>query len=133
LKKQGVAFSVVDLNCQFNPEYTFMSKSFNTELLKSELELDHEDIMELLQDFRKFIEEAMLKLKAAVAVEDMAASRSLVHSIKGSSGNLRITGVYTISRQMQEDIDLGKSDTLKNSFEKLNQAVQEFLVEFSQL
>lgn len=110
-----------------------MSKSFNTELLKSELELDHEDIMELLQDFRKFIEEAMLKLKAAVAVEDMAASRSLVHSIKGSSGNLRITGVYTISRQMQEDIDLGKSDTLKNSFEKLNQAVQEFLVEFSQL
>ena len=108
-----------------------MPKTFDIDALKNELELDQEDVVELFDDFKSFIDETMPKLKAAVQASDMAQSRTLSHSIKGSAGNLRIQEVYALSKQMQENSEASDEVSLNANLNKLEAAVSEFLEELS--
>jgi HPt (histidine-containing phosphotransfer) domain-containing protein len=110
-----------------------MPKTFDIDALKNELELDQEDVVELFDDFKSFIEETMPKLKAVVETNDMAQSRALSHSIKGSAGNLRIQEVYALSKQMQANSEASDGENLKVNFGKLETAVSEFLQELTTL
>lgn len=108
-----------------------MPETFDIDALKNELELDQEDVVELFDDFKGFIKEAMPKLKAVIESSDMAQSRTLSHSIKGSAGNLRIQEVYAISKQMQENAEASDEESLRANLIKLESAVAEFLEELS--
>lgn len=110
-----------------------MPKTFDLDALKNELELDQEDVVELFDDFKSFINETMPKLKSAVESGDMTESRSLAHSIKGSAGNLRIQEVYALSKQMQENSESSDAESLASNLAKLEAAVSEFLEELSSL
>jgi len=110
-----------------------MPKTFDVDALISELELDQEDIVELFDDFKEFIEETMPELKKSIESSDMGKARSQSHSIKGSAGNLRINEVYEISKRMQDEAENSDSSGLEADYVKLEAAVAEFLEELTSL
>ena len=110
-----------------------MPKTFDVDALISELELDHEDIVELFDDFKEFIQEAMPELKTSIESADMTKSRSQSHSIKGSAGNLRINVVYNIAKEMQDQAEANDAAGLSANYAKLEVAVAEFLEDLKNL
>lgn len=106
-----------------------MPRTYNVDALIEELELDQEDIVELLTDFREFIEETVPQLEAALASDDLDQSRSLAHSIKGSAGNLRVQEVYGTSKEMQDLADAKDMAGLKALMPKLKAEVEDFMQE----
>lgn len=63
------------------------------EKIRKEMGFEESFIKELFDVYRKDAAEILEKLETAVAVGDMEAVKGLGHSLKGSSGNLRITEV----------------------------------------
>jgi HPt (histidine-containing phosphotransfer) domain-containing protein len=106
-----------------------MPKIFDVDALIEELELDHEDIAELLTDFREFLSDTLPKLANAVQSGDLAESRSLSHSIKGSAGNLRVSQVYETAKKMQDMADEQNLDGLKELLPQIEAETQAFLTE----
>ena len=106
-----------------------MPNTFDVDAIIEELELDREDIVELLTDFREFLEGTMPKLEAALAGGDLSESRSLSHSIKGSAGNLRVNAVYITAKSMKDVADAGDLEQLKTLFIQLQGEVEAFLEE----
>jgi two-component system, sensor histidine kinase and response regulator len=92
-----------------------MTKTFDIQAMISELELDREDVVELLQDFRTFLVETLPNLETAISSGDLKISRSLSHSIKGSAGNMRVNEVYQTALKMQDTADAGDIADLVNS------------------
>jgi two-component system, sensor histidine kinase and response regulator len=106
-----------------------MPVTFDVDALKSELELDHEDVVELIDEFRTFLIESMEGLDAAITAEDFTKARSIAHSIKGSSGNLRVGQVFEITKTMQFKVDEGQEQELASMLPELKKEAQAFLTE----
>lgn len=110
-----------------------MPNTFDVDALIEELELDQEDIVELLADFKDFIEETLPQLVSAVQEQNITESRSLSHSIKGSAGNLRINKVYETAKKMQDAADAKDGETLNTLLPEIQTNVKDFLDELATL
>jgi two-component system sensor histidine kinase/response regulator len=106
-----------------------MPKTYDAAALIEELELDQEDIVELLTDFRAFLVETLPQLQSAITSEDLESSRSLSHSLKGSAGNLRVNAVYETAKKMQDVADQSDTAQLKVLWIQLKNNCDEFMVE----
>lgn len=110
-----------------------MPTTFDIDALIKELELDKEDIVELIEDFREYLPPAIKELEDAIAQGDLQASRSAAHSIKGSAGNLRVQAVYECAKKMQDEADAGNSDALAPLLEQIKKDADAFMQESSEL
>lgn len=108
-------------------------KTYNVDALIEELELDKEDIVELLGDFNDFLKSSLPELEAAINSGDIAQTRSVSHSIKGSAGNLRVQDVFEIAKQMQDAADANKAEELKDLMTKMTDASNAFFEEAKEL
>jgi HPt (histidine-containing phosphotransfer) domain-containing protein len=106
-----------------------MPKTYDATALIEELELDQEDIVELLTDFREFLVETLPQLEAAINSENITDSRSIAHSVKGSAGNLRVNAVYETAKQMQDVADENDVAQLKKLWPLLKKHSDDFLAE----
>jgi|SaaInlStandDraft_1057018.scaffolds.fasta_scaffold13671_2 HPt (histidine-containing phosphotransfer) domain-containing protein len=106
-----------------------MPATFNVDALKAELELDHEDVVELIGEFRTFLEESMVELGKAFDAGELTKARSVAHSIKGSAGNLRVSEVFETSKSMQFMLDEGQEKEASDLFLTLKEQAQAFLAE----
>lgn len=110
-----------------------MPKTYDIQALLSELGLDQADILEILKEFRGFLEGALPKLENAMLAGNLPEARSLSHTIKGSAGNMRVQAVYQTAYKMQAAADAGDWATLKLLFAQLKGEAQEFLAETTNL
>ena len=110
-----------------------MPKTYDIDALIEELELDKEDIVELMDDFKEFIATAIPELEEAIRLSDCNAARSVSHSIKGSAGNLRINFVYETSKIMQDAADSNDIDKLKELLPTIKSQVEEFVAESAEI
>lgn len=106
-----------------------MPVTFDVEALKAELELDHEDVVELIEEFRTFLAESMESLEAAIGASDYKKARSVAHSIKGSAGNLRVGKVFECAKTMQFKVDEGQEGDLPGLLPELKEHASAFLSE----
>lgn len=106
-----------------------MAESFNIDLAVEELELDREDVVELLGNFRDYLKEELPKLVTACESGNMEDARGLSHAMKGSSGNLRVNGIYDITLQMQKASEDGDQETVMSLLDKLKKEADLFLKE----
>jgi len=106
-----------------------MPITFDLDALKSELELDHEDVVELIGEFRTFLIGTMAELEKAIHAKDFAKARSLAHSVKGSAGNLRVTKIFEIAKSMQFKVDEGQVQELSKMLPGLKMEAEAFLAE----
>ena len=67
----------------------------------AELGLDAEIVNELVTEFVTQTEETLKALEAAVAAGDFTAISDTAHSIKGSSGNLRMDDLYNLCKETE--------------------------------
>ncbi len=110
-----------------------MPKTYDADALIEELELDKEDIVELMTDFKEFIIETLPQLETAIETGNCSEARSHAHSIKGSAGNLRINFVYESAKAMQDLADAADADKLKELLPELKSQVEDFLEELKDL
>jgi two-component system, sensor histidine kinase and response regulator len=110
-----------------------MPNTFDINALIEELELDKEDIVELMDDFKDFITTALPNLENAINSGDTGEVRSVAHSIKGSAGNLRINFVYETAKTMQDAADAGEGDKLKELLPTIKTQIEEFIEESKDL
>ncbi|MBF0199225.1 MAG: Hpt domain-containing protein [Planctomycetes bacterium] len=110
-----------------------MATTYDINALTEELELDQEDIVELLNDFREFLEGVKPDLEKVVSAGDASAVRSLAHSIKGSAGNLRVGEVYRVAKDLQDAADGKDVEKLKSIHSELSKHIEDFLVESANL
>jgi len=68
---------------------------------ESELGLGRPVILELFKEYLKEAEGLLAKLEAAVASGDYTALVSAAHTLKGSSGNLRLTQIQDAARAVE--------------------------------
>lgn len=67
----------------------------------SDLGLDENDAKELLDEFFVDTNKTVLELEESIKAKDYEQSRELAHSIKGASGNLRITSIYERTKEIE--------------------------------
>ncbi len=73
----------------------------NLEKIESELGIDKEVVVELLKEYLKESEGILAKLEAAVTSGDYATMITTAHTLKGSSGNLRVTLIQDAARTVE--------------------------------
>jgi len=88
------------------------------ELAKT-LDFDEDDIQMLLNLFMKNAISSLEKMKIAVENNDLDELHSSAHSIKGSSGNLRLKPIYELSQMIDELARHKKDADYKSMYEKL--------------
>jgi HPt (histidine-containing phosphotransfer) domain-containing protein len=108
---------------------SIMAKTYDINALIEELELDKEDIVELMDDFKDFIKDTVPQLEEAINSNNCAEARSHAHSIKGSAGNLRINFIYETAKVMQDLADAEDSNRLKELLPELKIQIEEFVEE----
>ncbi len=69
--------------------------------IESELGIDRAVILELFKGYLTEAEGLLAKLEAAVASGDYTALASAAHTLKGSSGNLRLTQIQEAARAVE--------------------------------
>jgi HPt (histidine-containing phosphotransfer) domain-containing protein len=62
---------------------------------------------ELLTEYLDDTSLQLARLRAAVHSEDIAAVASISHTMKGSSGNLGVSGVYTLCQELEQAANSG--------------------------
>ena len=106
-----------------------MPKSFDEESLKRELELTHDDVVELISDFRNYLVPALETIEKSMASGDFKTCRTAAHTLKGSAGNLRINAIHVSAKAVQEAADAANAARLKELLEQIKKEVAEFMQE----
>lgn len=107
-----------DINC-----FSVHSKTEIINAIVSELGLDAEDAKDLLNGFLKDAEPMINKIDECFAAKDFEELAQLAHSIKGASGNLRITRVYELTSMLESS---AKASDLEQVSSLISQVKNEF-------
>jgi len=78
-----------------------MNYSINKQALMDKLGFDEEDLVMLFSVFIKSSNENIDKLREAIQTKDYNTIYICSHSLKGSSGNMMLNEVYTLSREIE--------------------------------
>lgn len=84
--------------------------------IAAELGIDQEVVLELLKEYLKEADGLIGKLEGSLASGDYAVLISTAHTLKGSSGNLRMTPIQEAARAVELS---GKEKKDKASIEAL--------------
>ena len=94
------------------------------EILKELGDLPEEMYDEIVLDFITQANEEIISMKEALNNNDFDSVSKIAHSIKGSSGNLRIYDVQLISRSIETEAKVMKNkDSLEQQIIFLEQSV----------
>lgn len=77
---------------------------FDTKAISDELHVRDEVLTRLLKNFSQTLAKNLLMLDAALAVEDIAQARAILHVVKGTAGNLRLDRIYEAAHSMHEAV-----------------------------
>ena len=66
-----------------------------------ETEISEQEALEIFADFRNYLPALLAKLTAALAQNDFEQLRKLAHQLKGSSGNLRVSAIYSLTAALE--------------------------------
>ena len=103
-----------------NPDYS----NLNHEEMASIIGLKAKHMPMLIGSFLEETQSILTNLQTAITNSDLEAIKSTAHSIKGSAGNLRLTEIYDMSKEME--LAAGESDSTfeyTNYFDAIKQAV----------
>ncbi len=97
-------------------------------LLQKELMLDYDQIIMLLNTYKKKMDETMIDLKESILKKDYDIITKVAHTIKGSSANFRIVNIVNIAKDIEmksasKDVDYDYDKAykmLKNEYEKIH-------------
>ncbi len=116
-----------------------MSDSDNTlnlTTLNELKELLEEGLDELLEEYLDDTPNQLAQLREAVAANDVVAIDSIAHTLKGSSGNLGVHGVYQLCAALEQEAKEGvvadaaaSLATIEAEFEKAKLALAGFMTE----
>ena len=88
------------------------------------LGMEEDEIKELLELYVVTTRDDLAQLHAAVKVNDIARAHERSHSIKGSSGNLTLTELYEIAKDIDDSL-------LNNDMEGIEAKVETFTLAFN--
>jgi len=97
----------------------------NLLFLANELGLDEPEYKELLELFIETTENDTAKLREGIKNNDPEMAEKAAHSIKGSSGNLGLTGIYEISSRLVEKAHAGELGGLDHEMKGLVERLED--------
>jgi len=80
-----------------NPDYS----NLNHEEMASVIGLKAKHMPMLIGSFLEETQSILTNLEVAITNSDLEVIKSTAHSIKGSAGNLRLTEIYDMSKEME--------------------------------
>ena len=86
--------------------------------LVENLGMEEDEIRELLQLYIDTTREDLIQLHAAIEANDMNRAHEKTHSISGASGNLTLTELYEIARDMDDSIRNNNMEGIESKIEK---------------
>ncbi|OGX05857.1 MAG: hypothetical protein A2Z88_01150 [Omnitrophica WOR_2 bacterium GWA2_47_8] len=94
--------------------------------ISQELKVRPEILKRLILSFSQALADRMVKLEEALKNNDTAQMRAILHEIKGTGGNLRLTTITTAENDMHVAVKAGEEKAkLENYFKVLKQRVSE--------
>jgi len=69
----------------------------------------------LLNQYLATLPKDLEKLKESIAQKDFQTAASLAHSIKGASGNLRITKIFQLAGELEQVLKAGQEGQVEKS------------------
>ncbi len=96
-----------------------MSYKVNKKVLMDKLGFDEEDLIILFSVFLKSSKENLEKLRIAIDANDFHTIYICSHSLKGSSGNLMIDEVYSLTKDIESASKDAKIFNYKSYYDKL--------------
>ncbi len=95
--------------------------------VSQELRVRPEILKRLIISFSKSLTEKILNLKQALDLNDVTKARALLHELKGTSGNLRVTDVYQAVDVLHVAVKTSESpEKIHDYFIALQRCCQEF-------
>jgi HPt (histidine-containing phosphotransfer) domain-containing protein len=81
------------------------------------LGMEVDEIRELLELYVDTTRDDLAQLQAAVKANDMTKAHEKSHSIKGSSGNLTLTELYELAKDIDDSIRSNNIDGIESKIE----------------
>ena len=91
----------------------------NFKELGEKIGLDEEEYIEMIELFVESGGADLNNLEAAIKEADAEKAHEASHSIKGSSGSLRLDTIYEIAKSMDDILRTGKVDNVEEMLNKL--------------
>jgi hypothetical protein len=88
---------------------------------------------QIYQEFVEETEEQIITCKNAIEHNDWPMVKSILHTLKGTSGTLGIAHVEKISKHMEANIKNNQVENLSDDFEKLSKAFYYFKVQYPKI
>ncbi len=130
-KKEGSAQARVLTNSSVHPDSKSTLERLNGFNFSNVLNLvggNHELLIQLLQVFYDDTESTLAELEMNISHNDLDAARKLIHTVKGSSGNLGATSLQSAANTLELTLKQGKMDDIAYAnFHKELQATREVL------
>lgn len=82
--------------------------------LSNDLGFSPEDLKELCFTFSEEMSEEINKLRAAYVQKDYETLKGVSHNIKGVSANMKLTPLFEVARDMNDDLKSGHYDKLES-------------------
>lgn len=89
------------------------------EVLASNLGIDQEDFMELVELFIDTTQADIAKIKAGMAKDDAIEAAAAAHSIKGAAGNLGFVEMSELAKKMEFQAKKGSLEGFAQDLEQL--------------
>ena len=94
--------------------------------LADNLGLDQDEARELLELYIDTTKNDLANLNKAIKSNDLTRAHENSHSIKGASGNLTLTELYEIAKDIDDDIR-------NKSIEQIASKIEKFTLKFNEL
>ena len=88
------------------------------------LGFEEDEIRELLELYVDTTRDDLAQMNAAVKANDITKAHEKAHSIKGSSGNLTLTELYEIAKDIDDSL-------LSNNMEGIETKIEKFVLTFN--
>ena len=95
-------------------------------------EILEEGLDELLDEYLADAPSQLSKLTDAAEAGDVQAIADVAHSLKGSSGNLGISTVYTLCQQLEQEAKGGNVANVDDSLKAIAEAFEQAKSELAQ-
>ena len=110
-----------------------MSSNIDLKYITSEMGLDEEHAIELLDDLSNFLKEKSPFLKAAYDNNDLSSCRRLAFEIKGVSGNLGIKSIRDLALEIHKSIFEHNILRLGDLIDQIIMSSDEFIKDLQEL
>ena len=91
----------------------------NFKEIGEKIDLDEDEYLEMIELFVESGGEDLQKLEIAIKEADAKKAHEASHSIKGSSGSLRLDTIYEIAKSMDDILRTGKVDNVEEMLTRL--------------